>query len=146
MKKLLDKISLFLSTLIGGLFELFRKHAELAVKITGNLKAIIESPITGVIADLIPGDLDNKVLLRLQKVVPVVAEKMALTYGILKENDKNSDAYDAIVKHLKQLNPDARASFWIIFSGELNLALSDGKLTLAEAVSLAQLVYAEKKV
>jgi len=144
MKKLLEKISLFLSSLIGNLFELFRKHAELAVNITGMLKLVVESPVAGVVADIIPGDLDNKILLRLQKIIPVVAEKMALTYGILKQNDDNSDAFGAIIGHLKSINEDARASFWIIFSGELNIALSDGQLTLSEAVSLAQLVYSEK--
>lgn len=145
MKSVLRKIGLFLKGLIGDLFELFRNHAETAVAVTGRLKLIVESPIADFVTDLIPSDVDNRILSRLRIIVPKVAQQVAITYGILDANDKNSDAVKAIVSHLREVNPSARASFWITFAGELNIALSDGKLTLAEAVSLSQLVYAERK-
>jgi hypothetical protein len=43
------------------------------------------------------------------------------------------------------MNPDARVSFWVLFSGELNKALSDNKLDLAEAFVLSQMAYIELK-
>jgi hypothetical protein len=145
MKKLFEKLSSFVKSLLGNIFDEFKKHSEAAVKVTGNIKKLVESPIADVVVTVIPGDIDNAIVEKLRKVLPEVTQKVAILHGILKENDTNSDIIANVIENLKQMNPDARVSFWVLFSGELNKALSDGKLDLAEAFVLSQMAYIELK-
>lgn len=147
MSKLFNKIGGFLKKLTGQAFSFLRQNAGIAVHVTGALKNIVESPLTGSLFDLlkIPGNPDDKALEALKKVLPGVAMKTSIMFNILGEHDTNADAVSAAVTYLKQQNPDARAAFWLVFSAELNKALSDGELSLAEAAALAQMVYAERK-
>lgn len=147
MKKFFRRLIDFVKGKYQDLFELFRKNSEVAVKVTYALKSAVESPVVDIITDIIPGDLDDKIHEKLRFIVPIVAQKLAIAHGILKESETNSNAITAIVEYLRspEVNVGVRASFWIMFSGELNKALSDDKMTLAEAVALAQLVYSEIK-
>jgi hypothetical protein len=145
MKKLFEKLSSFVKSLLGNIFDEFKKHSEAAVKVTGNIKKLVESPIADVVVTVIPGDIDNAIVEKLRKVLPEVTQKVAILHGILKENDTNSDIIANVIENLKQMNPDARVSFWVLFSGELNKALSDNKLDLAEAFVLSQMAYIELK-
>lgn len=146
MKDLIQKIIDFVKGRFQNLFEIFRLNSEVAVKVTNTLKSIVESPITDYATDLIPGDLDDKIHEKLKVIIPIVAQKMAIAHGILSVNDRDTDAVSAIIEHLKnEVNPGLKISFWIMFAGELNIALSDGKITLSEAVALSQIIYAESK-
>jgi hypothetical protein len=146
MKDLLQKIIEFIKSKFQNIFEIFRLNSEVAVKVTNTLKSIVESPIVDFVTDLIPGDLDDKIHEKLKVVIPIVAQKIAITHGILSINDRNTDAISAIIEHLKnEVNPGLKISFWIMFAGELNIALSDGKITLSEAIALSQIIYAESK-
>lgn len=145
MKKLFEKIAAFVRKALGTIFDEFRKHSEAAVKVTANIKKFVESPITDVVTTLIPGDVDDAIAAKLRVVLPQVLQKVAIMHGILKENETNADVIENIIANLKEINPDARVSFWVLFSGELNKALSDGKLELAEAFILAQMAYLELK-
>jgi hypothetical protein len=145
MKKIFEKLSSFVKNLFGNVFSELKKHSELAVKVTDNIKKLVESPIADVISVIIPGDADDILIAKARVVLPQVVEKVAILHGILKENDTNSDVVANIIENLKQLNPDARISFWVMFAAELNKALSDGKLTLAESFVLTQMSYIELK-
>jgi ADP-ribosylglycohydrolase len=147
MKKFFRRLIDFVKNKHQDLFEIFRNNSEVAVKVTHTLKNAVESPVVDIITDIIPGDLDDKIHEKLRLIVPIVAQKLAIAHGILKQNETNSNAITAIVDYLRspEVNVGVRASFWIMFSGELNKALSDDKMTLAEAVALAQLVYTEIK-
>jgi len=145
MGKLFKKIGAFLKKLTGKAFKILRDNAGLAVAVTEKLKDIVESPILDFGVSLIPGDLDDKALAALRLVLPRVALRTAETFNILRGHEKDADAVAEIIAHLKQINPDARAAFWLVFSAELNKALADGEISLAEASALAQMVYIEKK-
>jgi hypothetical protein len=145
MKKLFEKLAFFVQRLLGNVFAEFRKHSEAAVRVTSKIKQLVESPITDVITTLIPGDIDDKIAEKLREVLPIALTKIAILHGILKENETNADVIGDIISNLKEMNPNARIAFWVMFSGELNVALSDGKLQLAEAFILAQMAYLEIK-
>lgn len=147
MKNFFKRLIDFVKNKYQDLFEIFRKNSEVAVKVTHALKNAVENPMVDIVTDIIPGDLDDKIHEKLRLIVPIVAQKIAIAHGILKESETNSNAITAIVDYLKspEVNVGVRASFWIMFSGELNKALSDDKITLSEAVALAQLVYTEIK-
>ena len=146
MKKVLKRILDFAKSKYQKLFNLLRINSEIAVKVTSKLKEIVESPITDIITDLIPGDIDDKIHEKLKIIIPKVAFKVAIAHGILSVETKDSDALGLIIEHLKkEVNPGLKVSFWVMFSGELNKALADDKITLAEAIGLSQLIYSEMK-
>lgn len=145
MKNLFTKIINSVKSIFGKGFDLLRDYSHVAVKVTDQLKYVVESPFADLATNLIPGDIDRIILVKLRKVLPKVAMQVAITHGILSTNDKNSNAIISIVEYLKTLNPEARIGFWITFSAQINIALSDDKLTLSEAVILAQMAFKEIK-
>lgn len=144
--RLLRRLELFFITVFAKEFELLKKNSEVAVKITNSLKSIVESPILDVATYLIPGDLDDKILVKARSVVPRIAMEMAIAHGIIQQATTNQQVYAAIVEHIRKVhNPEGRVGFWLEFSARLNQALADGKIEFGEAASLAQIVYLELK-
>lgn len=126
-------------------WDVLRDNSGVAVKVVDSLKNAVESPVADIVTAIIPSDVDDKIKAKLEAVLPVVAEKLAIAYGIIQISDKNTDSVAALIGYLKTINKDARVDFWIRLSGELNVALADGKISLSEAISIAQFVYSEKK-
>lgn len=143
MKTLISKLILLVKVFLDKAFKELRKQSILVVKVTDIIKKAVESPVADTVVDLIPGEGDDELLQKLrEKVVPILV-KVSIAHGILHSSETNSDVISAVITKLKESNPDLRSSFWVIFSGELNLALADGKINLAEALVLAQLAYLE---
>ncbi len=143
MKKIFELLKGFVSKVFGTVLDLFKQHAELAVRITELLKNIADSPVTDIVTALIPTDIDNLIVAKLRIVLPFVLEKVALANNIAKEGKTHEEVISLVLKHLKKANVDSKKMFWISFAAELNVALSDGKITFSEGIILSQLVYNE---
>jgi hypothetical protein len=143
MKELFGKIVVWVRGVLGTLLDHFKGVAKVAVEVTTKLKFIVESEALDVAVDLIPGDVDNKILDKVRVVLPQVIKRVSLVAGIVSESDSNSEAIQKFIAHLRTLNPEGRKAFWVTFAAEMNIALTDGKLTFAEAVILTQLSYTE---
>lgn len=143
MKNLFKQIVIWVKSVLGGLLDHFKVFASIAVDITAKLKFIVESEALDTTVDLIPGNLDNKILDKVRLIIPFVVKKVSIASGIASESDSNSEAIDKFIAHLKSLNPEGRKVFWVTFAAELNIALSDGKISFSEAVILTQLIYTE---
>lgn len=143
MKNLFQKIVLWVKGMLGSLLDHFKGIAVVAVNITDKLKTIVESEVLDIVVDLIPGDVDDKILDKVRAILPIVIAKVSLSSNIIEGSESNSEAIAKLVEHLKSLNPEGRKAFWVLFSAELNIALSDGKLSFSEGVILSQLVYNE---
>jgi hypothetical protein len=141
MKKIWEILVKTVGMFFGRTFEFLAKNSGVAVAITDKLKQAVESQYADTAVIIIPGDFDNNLLKILRKIVPVVAFKLALTHRIVTENDNNSDVIAEIIKYLKETNPNAATSFYVMFAAELNLALADGKIDIAEAIFLTQMAY-----
>ncbi|MEB2775249.1 hypothetical protein SYJ56_08010 [Algoriphagus sp. D3-2-R+10] len=146
MKKIFEYIKNFIQKWIGVSFDFLKDNSGVAVNVTNKIKEIVESPLADIVTGIIPSDVDDKIKDRLRVIIPVVVDKLAILHGIVSVNEKNSDSIALIIEHLKLMNKDLRIDFWIRFAGELNIALSDGELSLSEGISLTQIIYAEKKV
>jgi spermidine/putrescine-binding protein len=143
MRNLFNSLVAFVTKIIGNVFEKFKEQSYLAVKVTDMLKSAVESPIADVIVTLIPGDTDDKLLIKLRAIIGPVVEKVGMAHGILQASETNSDVIEAVIAKLKEMKPELRSNFWVTFSAELNLALADGKISFAEAYILAQLAFLE---
>jgi hypothetical protein len=135
----------FFDRLFDGIFKGMKTYAGVAVEVTQKLKEIIESGLPQVITALTPGTADDELVRKVALLAPQVMEKILIGEGLIVGAESPSDAFYKITNHIRSLIPSARVKFWMLFSGELTAALSDGKLTLAEATGLAQLVYAEQQ-
>jgi ribosome-associated translation inhibitor RaiA len=139
-KKLFEKVK----ELFSDSFDKLRLFSGVAVKVTAVIKEVVENPLLGLAVDLTKTTKDNQILAKVLVIVPQVTAHIAIAHGIIQATDDNSDTTGALIEHLRKISPAARASFWVMLSGEINKALADGKISLAEAIALAQLVYAEK--
>ena len=146
MKKIFQYVKDFIQKWIGISFEFVKDNSEVAVDVTNKIKKIVDSPIADILTAIIPSDLDDKVVSKLRKVLPIVLEKMAIMHGILIISTSNENTIALIIEHLQLTNKDLRADFYIRLAGELNVALADGEISLAEAIGLSQIIYAEKKI
>jgi hypothetical protein len=143
--KIFDLIKGFFNKVFGKALDVFNKHAEVSINVVEQLKNALNSNVTDIITALIPGNVDDLVVAKLKIILPVVLEKVALANNIVKVGKNQSEVIDLVLKHLKKANDDSKRLFWITFAAELNVALSDGKLTFSEGLLLSQLVYKEIK-
>jgi hypothetical protein len=126
-------------------FEKGKVFAPLAISFTDQIKFYVEHPIMDVVVDLIPGEWDNKALDKLRKVNKEVAEKLLTIAGVVVESENVNQLYAELVKCIQDLKPELRANFYILLSAELNKALSDGKLTIAESIIATQAAFYESR-
>jgi hypothetical protein len=145
MKNIKKKFISFIQKMFLDAFDLLKAQSIIVVNITDLLKSAVESDTVKFLVENTPTKIDDIVLEKLKIVIPMVAFKLAVMHGILQTSDNSSEAIDKLITHLKGLNPGARVSFWVMFSGELNMVLSDGKINLAESFMITQLVYNELK-
>jgi hypothetical protein len=145
MKNLIKRITSIAKKLFSDAFIFLKAQSIVVVNVTDMLKSAVESDVVKFIVENSPTKIDDVILEKLKVEIPKVAFKIAVVHGIMSNSDNSSEAIDKLITHLKGLNPGARVSFWVMFSGELNLALSDGKINLSEAFMLAQLAYNELK-
>lgn len=133
-----------LGVIFGKIFKQARTWSAVSVKATQALKAVVENPAMDFLVALTTfTDLDDKGLALAELWVPKIANKVGVIHGILSEDLSDADALVNIIEYLRTINPSARADFWVRITTEVTIALSDGKLTFAEAGWISQLVYAE---
>lgn len=143
MKNVFKQIVNWVKGNLGNVLNQFKITSNTAVLIVGKIKSIVESEAVDVAVDLIPGQIDNLIVDKARLIIPIVIKKLSLASGIIQESNTNSEAVAKFVEHLRSLNPEGRKAFWVTLAAELNIALSDGKLTFAEGVILTQLIYKE---
>lgn len=143
MKNVFKQIVNWVKGNLGNVLNQFKITSNTAVLIVGKIKNIVESEAVDVAVDLIPGQVDNLIVDKARLIIPIVIKKLSLASGIIQESNTNSEAVAKFVEHLRSLNPEGRKAFWVTLAAELNIALSDGKLSFAEGVILTQLIYKE---
>lgn len=143
MKKILDKIKTWLKARFDKGFEIIKRNSAAAVKVTDELKKIIDSPVTDIITALIPGELDNELKFKLRKVLPEVAAKIGIAHNIVQASDDPTVALEKIRVYISSLGLDGRKDWWVMFSAKVLESLSDGDLSWAELVMLSQDAYLE---
>ena len=92
MKKIIAKITLFITLMFDKTFAFLAKNSMVAVSVTDMLKKAVESPVADVITALIPGDVDDRIVSSLRANLPKVLFKMALIHRISTESSTNSES------------------------------------------------------
>jgi translation initiation factor IF-2 len=145
MKKLINKIKTTLSRVFGDILGFLVTRGQVAVNATNIIKKLVENPALSFVVELTPTKKDDALLAKAKELIPGISIKVALAMAIIKEAEANEDRtiamgiiLDRVSNHLPN---EGKAIFYREISGALAEYLSDGELTTAEAVAIAQLVF-----
>lgn len=146
-KQSIQKAILSIKSIYNKYVKFIRDNFYVAVIITDKVKNIVRNPLVQGTVELVvtPGEIDNRIWGYLNNKLPVIYERLVVANDILLANDDNSDAFSAIIEYARTLNPEAEASFYQRFAGEVNLALADDNLSIWECIKLGQIAYKEFK-
>ena len=146
----MKKIFKFLFGWIGKLFASAGSFAEkvlpIVIGVTNTLKYKVDSPVADILVAITPTGIDDAVLAKIRAVLPKVVEKTALAqkWLAMSKDMTTNELLQAILGELKNSSNDEWQKFWAEFSGMFLYYMADGKLTVGEAIALAQWYYNEK--
>jgi hypothetical protein len=145
MKKIGAIISLFLERVWGKMLIFLVSNGEVAIKVTNIVKAVIENPAVNWAVAMTPTSVDDAVLAKAKQIVPKVVLHVGLAMGIIRAVDESEDAIEAsakVIEYVRMFIPEhGKGVFYRELSGKVLEALSDGKVSIAEAVGLVQLIF-----
>ena len=139
MKKIIN----FLKRLFRNLRALAQKYVTPSVAVVEALKKAVESPVTTVIVNIIPGHLDNEIIIKLKKVLPEVLRVLKISDECLKLESLD-EIVNCVVTKLKTYTEDGRAVQYHNIASLLSVYLSDKKISWKEAVHLAEYTFQNK--
>ena len=141
MKKILMWLVMLWKQLNNS-YEWLRPRAVAATKVVNDIKDGIFN-VADVIVAITPTKADDEFVAKAKKASEKVIQRMAAVEGLIAGSEKLEDAIEAFAKYLAGKSSEAKAKFWIELAGKIVETLADGRVTLAEAVALAQIVYQE---
>lgn len=136
----MKRIFAFLKRLVSKSAALIQKFINPSIAVVQALKNAVNSPVTPFLNALIPGNLDDKIVLALKANLPKVLQVLKIADECTKLKDPDLIIQCAI-KALRKYDSDGQAANYHSIAALLSVYLSDGKLSWKEAVHLAQAVY-----
>lgn len=129
-----------------------KKLTKLAIKITNAVKAIVDSPVDDVLAEIakkaIAGNADdiiiNNAMITIQKKLPVIISELAIVDTLLSVEDP-LEKTKLILEKVKFASDDQKNQFYHNLASTLISQLSDGKFTFGECCIAAEIIYQEMK-
>jgi len=144
MKKIKQVLN-WISKAFSNVIEFVKPKAKTAVNVVNTLKNIVESQIVISFVNKTKNKVDDSALAILRQYLPSIAEKMLIAEKVLESGKTNDEILQALVEYLQDKHPEARIKFYAELAARITEALSDGKITFAEAMSISQFVYSEFK-
>ena len=141
MKKILAWLTLLWKQLNNS-YEWLRPRAVAATKVVNDIKNGIFN-VADVVVAITPTTADDEFVRKAKAAAEKVIQRMAAVEGLVTGSEKLEDAIEVFAKYLAGKSSEAKAKFWIELAGKIVEVLADGRVTLAEAVALAQIIYQE---
>lgn len=146
------KVGKLLAGFWSAIASLFKKaDAELKVLLpkvieaVNNTKFVTDSEIFDIIAFIVPGDKDDKLVAKLRELMPKIVVALGYAQEISNEPDANKKMQMILAK-INVAPDDTRKAFYTSLAGLLIEKGSDGKFDWADAVSVGQLIYRNKEL
>ena len=144
----MKKIIMWIVSLFGNFqkaFEKFKPIAEKVVEYINTIKAGVESGTLDSLAALSPSSKDDVIVQKIKAAFQKIAKEAAAVEGLITGNESSTEALTQLGLYLTKNSKKARLKFWVELAGKLMEAVSDGKLTISEAIALTQLIYSNFK-
>lgn len=146
MKKLFKLLFGWIGKLFASAGSFAEKVLPTVISVTNALKYTVDNPVTDILVKITPTQVDDAILAKIRAVLPKVVERTALAQKWVAIHDKmtTEELLRAILADLKNSSNEDWQKFWAEFSGMFLYYMADGKLTVGEAIALAQWYYNEK--
>lgn len=131
--KFLKQALSFLKKNLGLGFGYVRNHEFISVETVNHFKSIVRSQIVKKGVKITPTKYDDKLQVFLDTIAIPILEEVALLHGILRNNEKNSEATDLIIDRIRILSPEKEGQVYADFGARLNRRLADGRLSNSES-------------
>lgn len=142
--KFLKKIWDGIKKAFEGLLPELKKAVAIGVAATDKIKGLIDSPIADMLVAIIPGDVDDKIRVKLQEELPKILIKLKLVENCLGETDPNK-IVECALRTLQEMTKEDRKPFLHSLSILIAQVAADGKLDWKDAVYILQWYYEHKK-
>lgn len=139
--KFLKRLWLGIGKIFRGINKELRENIiPIAIEITNNLKLIDESHIGDVLASIIPGEADDKILADLRTALPKWITGLAVAANITQDDDINA-TLKRILAAINVAPEDAKKVFYHGLASLIIEKLADGKLDWSDATAIAEYYY-----
>lgn len=108
------------------------------------LKNVVESPLIPVITSLIPGNLDNSIILALKRNLPKVLQVLRISEECI-DLSTPDEIIICCIKKLREYNQDGKDAAYHSIAALLAHYASDRRLSWTECITLAELMYQKNK-
>ncbi len=119
------------------------KSIPVALVIVNSLKEAVQSGAGDFTVGLTKTKIDDAILAKIREYIPKAMIELSAAEALLEAMGTNEEIITSLIQWLKDQSITFQTNFYIGFAGKLNEFLADGKLSVGEAVSLAQLAYSE---
>lgn len=123
----------FLKKTLGLGFGYVRNHEFISVEVVNHFKSIVRSKAVKAGVKITPTKFDDKLQVFLDTIAIPILEEVALLHGIIRDNEKNSEATDLIIDRIRILSPEKEGQVYADFGARLNYRLADGHLDMIES-------------
>lgn len=141
MKKLFIKIGNWLKSFFTESFDWLEINADYAVQAVNIVKKIINNPVVDMAVALTPTTIDDKILAAAKSYIARAAADLLIVYNILKGSETPEEVLRKLTNYVSGLTDDQKAIFYVQLSGKVMQILADGKVTLAEAITITQYIF-----
>jgi hypothetical protein len=139
LKNFFQKVREFFQQLFSGIDNFIANTVRPTILFLEALKTAIQNPSFDILTDIIPGNIDNKVLELLRKYLPVVIKKLNIVVSVRHIND--DDYVKEYIKLLRESSPALRSALIFKTASLLIQELDGKKFDEVEIDTLVQFTY-----
>lgn len=137
----MKKIWQWIKGLFGKAEHMVHKYIMPAVTVVEALKTFVDSPVADILTAIIPSTVDDAVKITLRRVLPQVLLEMQIISDYEGNKDDPQKVIELVLERVKQLSPQAQATFWHALAVMISDCMTDGHLSFSEVVHLVQYTY-----
>lgn len=147
MKKILEFIHRFFTSLKLGAGKFIDKVATPAIEFVEKLKVWIEMPALDIAVQLTATPIDNTILAALRKVLPLITSKLHYVADVQLCFEKESDVemLKCLLDVLKSVKPEWKNDVYRLIAAEIAKAIDSHDLSDSQINMLIELAYNNHK-
>ena len=144
MKKILIRIGEWLRSTFKY-FSVYEINAKRAIEVVNILKSIVNSNVVSVGVLLTKTPTDDKILNAAKIALDEAARHLVIMQGLFHQGMTNEDIIKELVRILQNEFHNQQSAFYVQLAGLITQSLSDGKISLAEAITISQFIFSKGK-
>ncbi len=119
------------------------KYVHPSVLTVEAIKAVLDSPAVPLLMAIIPGQIDDLIIMNIRRYLPDVLKVLGYADDCLHAGDGDA-IFQCAIKKIKLSNDTQKDAAYHNIATLLSVYLSDGKLSWREAIHLSEMVLHEK--